>query len=182
MLPACWAIIPAAGIGARVKGSPVPKQYLRLEGKTILEHSLASLINSEYVVGVVVALHADDQWFTELTIDCKDKEIWTVVGGATRTQSVMNAMNLLQECAEKSDFVLVHDAARPCLTSADLHKLIDRCIEDSVGGILAAPVQDTIKKVEENGAVKTVSRDRLWRALTPQMFRFGLLLDRISPN
>ena len=74
MLPACWAIIPAAGVGSRVKGSPVPKQYLRIEGKTLLEHSLTPFFDNEFIAGAVVALHAEDQWFSELTIDCKNKE------------------------------------------------------------------------------------------------------------
>ena len=179
MVPACWAVIPAAGVGARVTASPVPKQYLRIEGKTILEHSLTPFLNSEHIAGVVVALHAEDQWFADLTIDCKNKELWIVQGGATRAQSVSNALMHLQGYAGKSDFVLVHDAARPCLTSADLRKLINVCIADAVGGILAVPLRDTIKKVQEGSVVETISREDLWRALTPQMFRFGLLTDAL---
>ena len=180
VLPGCWAVIPAAGVGARVVGSPVPKQYLRIEGKTILEHALNPLIHCENIVGVVVVLHKDDQWFTDLTIDARGKELWTVEGGATRAQSVSNALTHLQDYAEKSDFVLVHDAARPCFTEVDLQRLLDVCLDDAVGGILATPVRDTIKKVEDNSVVDTVSRDNMWRALTPQMFRYGLLLDALS--
>lgn len=180
MLSGCWAIVPAAGIGTRVLGSPVPKQYLRIEGKTILEHALAPLISNEHIMGVVVALHADDQCFTDLTIDCKNKELWTVTGGDSRVQSVANALAYLQDYADKSDFVLVHDAARPCLTSADLQKLIDTCIEDAVGGILATPLRDTIKQVSDNTVIATINRDVHWRALTPQMFRFGLLVEAMN--
>lgn len=180
MLPGCWAIVPAAGVGKRVVGSPVPKQYLRFEGKTILEHALSPLIDNEYIAGVVVVLHKDDQWFTDLTIDCKNKQLWTVTGGATRAQSVLNALTYLKDYADKSDFVLVHDAARPCISKVDLQRLIDTCIEDAVGGILATPVQDTIKKVNDSSVVDTVNRNNLWRALTPQMFRFGLLLDALN--
>ena len=175
MLPGCWAIVPAAGLGLRVKGSPVSKQYLRIEGKTILEHALAPFINNEHILGVVVVLHEDDQNFSELTIDCKNKELWTVIGGASRMQSVSNALAHLQSYADKGDFILVHDAARPCLTETDLQKLIDTCIEDAVGGILATPLRDTIKQVSDHTVIKTIDRDQHWRALTPQMFRFGLL-------
>ena len=180
VLPGCWAVIPAAGVGSRVVGSPVPKQYLRIEGKTILEHALSPLINSENIVGVVVVLHKDDQWFSDLTIDAKGKELWTVEGGSTRAQSVLNALTHLKDYADKGDFVVVHDAARPCFSDIDLQRLLDVCIEDAVGGILATPVRDTIKKVDDSSVVDTVSRDNLWRALTPQMFRYGLLLDALS--
>lgn len=180
MLPGCWAVVPAAGTGSRVVGSPVPKQYLRIEGKTILEHALAPLINNAHIMGVVVALHADDQCFSDLTINCKNKELWTVTGGSSRMQSVASALSYLRDYADKSDFVLVHDAARPCLTDTDLQRLIDTCIEDAVGGILATPLRDTIKKVQDSTVVATIDRDVHWRALTPQMFRFGLLRDALN--
>lgn len=180
MLPGCWAIVPAAGTGSRVVGSPVAKQYLRIEGKTILEHALAPLMANEHILGVVVALHKDDQNFAELTIDCKNKELWTVIGGDTRMQSVSNALAHLQNYADKSDFILVHDAARPCLTSNDLQKLINTCSEDAVGGILATPLRDTIKQVSDHTIVTTIDRDQHWRALTPQMFRFGLLSEAMQ--
>ncbi len=181
MLPGCWAVIPAAGVGERI-GLPVPKQYLRIEDKTILEHALTPLINNEYIVGIVVVLHKDDQYFADLTINCKSKELWTIIGGKTRAQSVLNALNHLQDYADKNDFILVHDAVRPCLTPTDLQRLLDACIEDSVGGVLATPLLDTIKKVSERSIVDTLARDNLWRALTPQMFRFGLLLDALRES
>ena len=180
MLPGCWAVVPAAGLGTRVIGSPVAKQYLRIEGKTILEHALVPFINNEYILGVVVVLHKDDQNFAELTIDCKNKELWTVTGGASRMQSVSNALVHLQNYADKADFILVHDAARPCLTAVDLQKLIETCSDDAVGGILATPLRDTIKQVSDHTVVGTIDRDQHWRALTPQMFRFGLLAQAME--
>ena len=180
MVPVCWAIIPAAGVGARVSGSPVPKQYLRIEGKTILEHALSPFIDCESIAGVAIALHEKDRWFADLTINCKSKELWVVPGGKTRPHSVLNALYHLQEYAGKGDFVLVHDAARPCLTPADLRLLIDTCTNDAVGGILGKPLMDTIKRVHDGSIETTVSRENLWRALTPQMFRFGLLLDALK--
>ena len=180
MLPVCWAVVPAAGLGSRVVRSPVAKQYLRIAGKTILEHALAPLIDSKHIMGVVVALHKDDQHFADLTIDCKNKELWTVTGGASRMQSVSNALAYLQDFADKSDFILVHDAARPCLTSVDLQNLINTCAQDAVGGILATPLRDTIKHVSDYTVLGTIDRDKHWRALTPQMFRFGLLQEAIE--
>ena len=176
-----WAVIPAAGIGERV-GSKVPKQYLNLHGKTILEHSISAFIQSDRIAGIVFALHSKDSFFSNLRIPSDNLQIHAVAGGETRAQSVLNALNFLQDHAQDDEFVLVHDAARPCLTLSDLHKLIDQCEVNKVGGILAIPMQDTVKQVEANNIVGTIKRDKIWRALTPQMFKIGMLRDAIKKS
>ena len=174
----CWAIIPAAGIGERI-GSDTPKQYIQIADKTILEHALTPFINHGKIKGVVVALNASDTYFSKLNINT-NKEIVTVNGGETRTHSVLNALLGLKNKIDTNDFVLVHDAARPCLGEHDLNKLIDATMLQDVGCILAAPVADTVKQVDGDIIVKTVDRSKLWRAYTPQMFRYGLLLDALN--
>lgn len=176
-MPKCWAVIPAAGIGARF-GTSIPKQYAPLHDKTVIEYALSSLLNSPRIEGITIALHQDDQHFSTLAKTIKP--LWTVVGGESRAHSVLNALHYLQVHADAKDFVLVHDAARPCFTTADLNKLLDSVISHAVGGILATPVCDTLKKVQDAMIVDTVNREYLWRALTPQMFRFGLLLEALT--
>lgn len=176
-LPKCWAVVPAAGIGERF-GASIPKQYSSLHDKTVFEYALKALIHSPRIDGITIALHANDQHFTSL--DLPAKPVWTVAGGESRAHSVLNALHHLQVHANKNDFVLVHDAARPCLAETDLNKLLDEVLSHAVGGILATPVSDTLKKVQKSMIVDTVNREQLWRALTPQMFRFGLLVDALT--
>ena len=176
-LSRCWGIIPAAGISQRM-GAAVPKQYLPLQNSTVLEASLACFLHHPNIVGVVVVLHENDNMFSKLEIS-SDKPIHTVVGGATRAHSVNAALNKVKEISVENDFVLVHDAARPCLSEADLDLLIHQLRNDEVGGILATPVSDTIKQAKQNCAdleiYNTVDRTHLWKALTPQMFRLEVL-------
>ena len=176
--PECWAIIPAAGIGQRMAAS-MPKQYLKLGDKTILEHAAHVLLNDARITHVVFALHETDSYFSHLTLDQPHK-IRSVIGGETRAHSVLNAMRAIQEEVKADDFVLVHDAARPCLQKTDLNKLMDVCLNHAVGGILAAPVTDTIKHVQANDIDSTVEREHLWRAFTPQMFKYKLLYDALT--
>ena len=178
VLPKCWAIIPAAGIGQRMASS-TPKQYLKIGNKTILEHAANTLLNDARITQVVFALHEKDSYFSQLTLDHAHK-IRSVIGGDTRAHSVLNAMHAIQAEINADDFVLVHDAARPCLQNADLDKLIDVCLNHEVGGILAAPVTDTIKRVRGNEIDSTLVRTHLWRAFTPQMFKFKLLYDALT--
>ncbi len=135
------------------------------------------------IAGIVTALHPQDQRWSGLSISA-DKPVHTVTGGETRTQSVHNALHKLLEMAAKEDFVLVHDAARPCLRYADLDLLIQTFQRDEIGGILAAPVGDTIKQVSRVGKSiaidKTIDRAHLWRALTPQMFRISVLQEALD--
>ncbi|MFK7794414.1 MAG: 2-C-methyl-D-erythritol 4-phosphate cytidylyltransferase [Gammaproteobacteria bacterium] len=179
-LPKCWAVIPAAGIGERVS-STIPKQYLQIAGKTILQHAITPFVGNSHIAGITVALHPEDTHFStlDMTIAARDK-LHTVIGGATRAQSVLNALNSFEAQLDKDDFVLVHDAARPCLTNNDLDLLIDACLAHEVGGIIGSRVVDTIKYVENNNIVDTLDRENIWRAYTPQMFRFGILKSAIQ--
>jgi len=179
-LPKCWAVIPAAGIGERV-GSNIPKQYLKIAGKTILEHSLAPFVNTSRIAGITIALHPQDAHFTSLDISRSTcDKIHTVTGGATRAHSVLNALESFEAQIREDDFILVHDAARPCLTERDLDQLIDVCLAHEVGGIIGSCVTDTLKHVENNNIVNTVDRENIWRAYTPQMFKFGMLQRAIQ--
>ncbi|MCK4839614.1 MAG: 2-C-methyl-D-erythritol 4-phosphate cytidylyltransferase [Desulfobulbaceae bacterium] len=169
-----WAIVPAAGIGRRM-GSDTPKQYLPLHGKTIIEQTLLRLSQIDNINGIVVAIAEDDEWWPKLHIDC-GKPVTVVRGGAERCHSVQNALQVLQtECAD-DDWVLVHDAARPCVRMSDIELLIKTLADHDVGGLLGVPVRDTMKRSDQKGCVtETVERECLWHALTPQMFRYASL-------
>jgi 2-C-methyl-D-erythritol 4-phosphate cytidylyltransferase len=170
----CWAVVPAAGIGTRMD-SGLPKQYLEIAGVTIVEHSVKALLASQRVHGVVVALHADDSRASTLPV-FEDKRVQCVSGGAQRSDSVLAALAALLVQGELDDWVLVHDAARPCLQLADLRRLIDRVCASDIGGILAEPMVDTVKQAgDDDRVLRTLDRRRLWRAQTPQMFRLGPL-------
>lgn len=169
-----WAVVPAAGIGRRV-GGPLPKQYLKLLGTAVLVHTLRRIAGVPEVEGIVVALAADDPWWDELDLQV-DKPVRTVVGGAERAHSVAAAVAAL--CSElcERDWILVHDAARPCVRIDDIRRLIGAVRQHPCGGLLASPVHDTVKQAGMQGeVVATVDRSRLWRALTPQLFRAPLL-------
>lgn len=156
-------------------GSGVPKQYLRLCGRTVIEWSLAPFLKLQECAGGVVALADDDHRWSALPLS-RDSRVATTVGGAERSSSVQQGLLALRGRAEANDWVLVHDAARPCLSGEDLGRLIDAVRDDEVGGLLASPVIDTLKKSGADGRVSaTVSRADLWRALTPQMFRYEVL-------
>lgn len=173
-----WAVIPAAGVGSRMQADR-PKQYLPLHGKTVLEHTLARFLDHPRVEGVVVALSENDPWWRELGL--QHPKLYTALGGEERCYSVLNALNGLQSQADENDWVLVHDAARPCLRREDLDHLIDVLQGHPVGGLLGLPVADTMKRSDSNDAVvETVSREHLWRALTPQMFRLGELREALE--
>lgn len=174
-----WAVVPAAGIGQRMS-SELPKQYLTLHGRTIIELSLAPILAHPRIERVVVALASDDRWWPDTALAGHAKVI-RVDGGAERAASVMNGLAKLSEGASDNDWVLVHDAARPCLRAGDLSKLIDELAGDPVGGLLAVPVHDTVKRADDDGLVaETLPREQLWRAYTPQMFRFGLLRQSLA--
>ncbi len=169
-----WAVVPAAGVGARM-GGDVPKQYLPLAGRTVIEHTLARLCSHSAVEAVVVALSPADDRFEHLNTGCA-RPLYRAEGGAERCHSVLNALELLEGQAVEDDWVLVHDAARPCVREDDLQRLIDTAGAHPVGGLLAVPVRDTMKRADPDGVVtETVSREHLWHALTPQMFRYGAL-------
>jgi 2-C-methyl-D-erythritol 4-phosphate cytidylyltransferase len=169
-----WIVVPAAG-SARRMGAAVPKQYLPLAGRTVIEWSLAPFLQREQVSGVVVVLSEGDVRWSQTALAGHAKII-TTAGGAERMNSVLAGLHALEARAAARDWVLVHDAARPCLSSADLDRLLTELANDEVGGLLAAPVVDTLKRADDQQRVEqTVPREKLWRALTPQMFRFELL-------
>jgi 2-C-methyl-D-erythritol 4-phosphate cytidylyltransferase len=176
---ALWAVVPAAGSGRRM-GAEVPKQYLPLRGRSVLDHALAALLDHPALRRVVVAVAADDdRWRGGEHAD--DPRVRWVTGGAERCHSVLNALAALAAEAATDDWVLVHDAARPCLGHDDLHRLVDALRDHPVGGLLGAPVRDTMKRCAADGAVlATVDRAGLWHAHTPQMFRFGLLRSALQ--
>lgn len=175
-----WALVPAAGAGRRM-GSTVPKQYLPLLGRPVIAHALTILLDHPRIDGVAVAIDASDEWWPTVVADLDAaKPLLSARGGAERCHSVLNGLETLRERAAPNDWVLVHDAARPCLTPADLDRLLSELADDPVGGLLAAPVRDTLKQADSAGRVTaTVDRSRLWHALTPQMFRLGMLHDAL---
>ena len=162
------AIVPAAGIGSRM-GADCPKQYLTLAGKTILEHTLGCLLSHPAIARVIVALAPHDEWLEQLAV-AADPRVLRVEGGSERAYSVLNALHVVE-----GKWVLVHDAARPCLTQGDLDALIASAMACD-GAILGSRVRDTMKRTDGAGnIVATVEREQLWHALTPQMFPTGTL-------
>ncbi|MCW8975971.1 MAG: 2-C-methyl-D-erythritol 4-phosphate cytidylyltransferase [Sedimenticola sp.] len=169
-----WAVVPAAGIGSRM-GESVPKQYLDLNGRPVIEHALQVLVDHSAISRVVVAISETDHWWQTVSLSTHRK-IQSVPGGIERSDSVLNGLLSLHEQANETDWVLVHDAARPCLNRDDLDKLIDTVSDHPVGGLLGYPLSDTIKRVDgELSVLETLPREQLWRAFTPQMFRYGVL-------
>ena len=165
------AVVPAAGVGSRMQAAK-PKQYLQIQGKTILEHTLDRLLTYPAVEKVVLAVAADDPYLPALELD-KNPRIAIVPGGANRCDSVLSGLHYVAEHFAQA-WVLVHDAARPCLRHQDLDKLLQ--IEDEQGAILAIPATDTIKRALPNGQIaQTEDRSQLWQAQTPQFFRADLL-------
>lgn len=153
----------------------VPKQFLRLEGRTILRHTLDCFLNHPGIAGITVALNAGIDSM-DLDLPGVSANFRIVAGGAERSESVRNALESLDSILNDEDWVLVHDAARPCLPREDLERLLDFLHDDAVGGLLASPSTDTLKWVDDDGRVqRTLDRTHVWRAMTPQMFRFGLL-------
>jgi 2-C-methyl-D-erythritol 4-phosphate cytidylyltransferase len=173
-----WAVVPAAGSGRRM-GSAVPKQYLSLLGKPLLSWSLAPLLASERIEAVVLVVAPGDSDWCSLA-EGNDR-VLLAEGGAERCNSVLNGLAMLAARAAPDDWVLVHDAARPCLSREELDALFETLGEDPVGGLLAVPLADTLKTADEAGRVaRTVPREGLWRALTPQMFRYDVLREALA--
>ena len=175
-----WAVVPAAGAGKRMQAQQ-PKQYLTLGKRTILEHTLDRLLTHSRVAGVVLALSPEDPYWPALAPRYEGQSVLLADGGAERCHSVLNALRRLRGVAGDDDWVLVHDAARPCLRHADIDRLLTELEGDSVGGILALPVSDTVKRADAGHTItETVERTGLWRAMTPQMFRLGTLREAIA--
>jgi 2-C-methyl-D-erythritol 4-phosphate cytidylyltransferase/2-C-methyl-D-erythritol 2,4-cyclodiphosphate synthase len=189
-----WAIVPAAGRGERFASSlpnALPKQYTPLLRSTVIEWSLRALLAEPRIHAIVVVLAADDGHWPQVAARLNSPKLFTAVGGAQRQDSVMSGLDHLASRAAADDWVLVHDAARPCLNSRDIRALADALdnqlnagvtnagvasgsVSEVAGAVLAAPIVDTVRRVLPNG-VETVDRAGLWRALTPQVFAFAPL-------
>jgi len=171
-----FALVPAAGSGARM-GHEKPKQYLPLAGRPLIFHTLATLCRHPRIERVFVVLSVDDRHWDALdTRELGPKLAPLFCGGATRADSVAHGLRAVADDVAPNDWMLVHDAARCCLAAWHLDKLMDELGEDEVGGLLAMPVADTLKRADEPDRVEaTVSRDAMWQAQTPQMFRYVML-------
>lgn len=171
-------IIPAAGIGQRM-GADIPKQYLLLGDRPILSHTLDCFLQDDRFERVVVAINENDTHWPQLNI--QHPKLQTVTGGEQRMHSVMNALDALQDSMQKNDWVLVHDAVRPGISKDCLDRLLTTLDNHPAGGLLGVPVADTIKRVDAQQRVcATVPREQLWRAQTPQMFRYGVLCEAFA--
>lgn len=180
-------IVPAAGVGKRMQAN-CPKQYLHINGKTILTHTLNKLLSHPRISQVVLALSDDDQYFSDSDFVNHNKVV-RVKGGQERVDSVLNGLHYID--AKEQPWVLVHDAARPCLSHQDIDNLIETCITNNSGGLLASPVRDTMKRGSpitlshsedsaSNKVLKTVERSQLWHALTPQLYKTTELVFAIE--
>lgn len=175
--PRYFALIPAAGVGARM-GAASPKQYLKIGGKPMLRHTLDAFQSSDLIAHTFVVVSPDDPY-----IDAVAPHHGVTVlrcGGASRMESVRNGLAVLANTLSSRDWVLVHDAARPGLTAELIEKLINATADHPVGGLLALPVVDTVKRCIDGEACGTVPRNGLWLAQTPQMFRYQLLRDALG--
>ena len=184
-----WAVIPAGGKGLRF-GSQVPKQYMPVAGRPVLDHVLAAFLKPKVFKAVVVPVPPDDRWFDELALS-DDGCVYSIQGGAERADSVQAGLDWIQaQGADADDWVFVHDAARPLITQLELHGLVD-AIESSrcPGVVLGIPVADTLKRVDQispcpeesdSCIAETVDRTGLWQAMTPQVFRLGELSDSLQ--
>ncbi len=176
-----WALVPAAGSGLRM-GCTVPKQYVALHGRPMVWHSVQVLRAHPRIEGVIVAIDATDRYWDALGLsealpDCRVLRC----GGSNRAQTVLNALQEMADWVQGEDWVLVHDAARPCLIPSALDRLFHEVQSDAVGGLLALPVRDTLKRAHPDGRVdRTEPREGFWQAQTPQMFRHELLMRALS--
>lgn len=182
-MPSYYAIVPAAGSGSRC-GGETPKQYQLVAGRPLIYHSLAALCRFQRIDRVWVVLSPADGWWRENDWTSLGHKLETIYcGGATRSESVANGLRAAATAAADDDWMLVHDAARPCLAQTMLAALCDQLADDPVGGILAVPVADTLKRADAAQRVAcTESREGLWQAQTPQMFRYGLLARALSEH
>ncbi len=175
-----YLIMPASGIGKRMK-SQIPKQYLKLENDlTIIDQCLKTLLEVDIISGFVISLSEDDTLFKSSIYFNHSKMLANVEGGKERLHSVLNSLNSLNKVAKPNDWVLVHDSVRPCVKKADIEMLITEVSNHPTGGILATSVVDTIKQVTVDGEVSTIDRKKLFKAQTPQMFRFGILKSALD--
>jgi 2-C-methyl-D-erythritol 4-phosphate cytidylyltransferase len=174
-----WAIVPAAGLGRRME-SKLPKQYLTIHNKTVLEHTLSRLLSIKSIAAIMVVLDKDDQYFAKLTC-ANNNRIMTTIGGTERCDSVLSALFALQHKIKANDRVLVHDAARCCVLPSKVEELITSLKNDKVGGLLGVPVSDTLKQVDSHQkSTQTLDRSIVWAAQTPQLFPYDLLKQSLE--
>jgi len=177
--PRYWAVVPAAGKGTRMAATK-PKQYLKLLDKTIIEHSLFCLVTYPKIEKIVVVLDANDKHWSNVQPTQANKII-TAFGGQQRSHSVLNGLRALKAFASDNDWVLVHDAVRPCLQHEDIDRLIVALADHPCGGLLGTCVRDTLKRTDNSGKIlTTVDRDNVWQASTPQMFRLAKLQQALE--
>jgi 2-C-methyl-D-erythritol 4-phosphate cytidylyltransferase len=178
----CFALIPAAGSGSRA-GASQPKQYVLLNGEPMLVHTVRAFLDTPGIAAVRVIFSPDDPWpdsqpARQMLESAGARLRYQAIGGASRAESVRNGLTALCGEARDDDWILVHDAARPCIRPDMVTTLIGQLRDDPVGGLLALPVADTVKRAGMDDRVEaTIPRDRLWLAQTPQMFRLGKLVD-----
>ena len=178
--PQLWVIVPAAGIGSRF-GGILPKQYAVMRNhKTVLDNTLTALLKHVTIERVMLVLHPNDTYWQH-SIFYNEDRMMTTAGGHDRAHSVFNGLLALTDVVSENDWVFVHDACRPCISHHDIDELLSLMINDHpVGGLLAVPLTDTIKHVDKGCVTATVSRQQLWRAQTPQLFRYGLLKQALT--
>lgn len=175
-----YLVMPASGMGKRMK-SETPKQYLKLSnGLTIIDQCLKTLLKVDVISGFVIALSEKDTLFKSSLYFNHSKMLVSAKGGRERFNSVLNALNSLAKIAKPNDWILVHDSVRPCVKKIDIEMLINEVSNHQTGGILATSVVDTIKQVAIDGKVSTIDRSKLFKAQTPQMFRYGVLKDALE--
>lgn len=177
----CVAILPAGGSGARY-GASVPKQYSVIAGRTVIEHALRALQSCAAIEHIFVNVQHDDGLADEVSAGFHGVTFLRCAG-ATRAETVQSALAAISKQVKRDAWVLVHDAARPCVLASDVARLIDSASAHSVGGLLATPVADTLKRGTANNEIaETISRDRMWRAQTPQMFRYETLVHALNAS
>lgn len=184
-----WVVIPASGVGSRMR-SDIPKQYLTIYGRTVLEHTITRFVAVDDVAGLLIVVSQSDEKWRFLEQDLIDKyqsrglQIESTIGGNERSETVLKGLSFLlnKKALSPKQWIMVHDAARPCVREGDIHKLLTiRSDNNADGGILATPVTDTLKQANtQNGAILgTHSREALWQAQTPQLFQLGSLLESL---
>ena len=176
----CYLVVPASGVGTRMQSS-ISKQYLQLDnGLSVLDQTLSTLLNIKKIKGCVVAISEQDSLFSSSQFYNHSKLLAIATGGKERYHSVINALNSLKPFVKDNDWILVHDAARPCIEAEDVENLIQQLENQKIGGLLATKVVDTIKKSSHQMVESTIERSNLWQAQTPQMYRFGILLNALN--
>lgn len=175
-----WLIIPAAGVGKRLNAD-LPKQYIVIDDRSVIEHTLSPFIAYPHIQQIIVVVSNADTHWQKIQTSFTQVKFVTVPVGKERCFSVYQGLLSLQSLAAADDWVLVHDAVRPCISSQDIDRLVVSLQHHTVGGLLGVPVRDTLKRVNTNGdVIATIARENIWQAQTPQMFRYGILMQAMK--